>query len=114
MKKITRYYKRLKITYAKAALLAGVCAAFFLPSYTKFEKTGDNFFTVKINGAEVGVMGDTEHLDEYIREARKKIASESDELILMDINVETEGREVHIVWLLFWNMGWLYLKTNSK
>ena len=94
MKKITRYYKRLKITYAKAALLAGVCAAFFLPSYTKFEKTGDNFFTVKINGAEVGVMGDTEHLDEYIREARKKIASESDELILMDINVETEGREV--------------------
>lgn len=94
MKKITRYYKRLRITYIKVAAFVVLAAAFFLPSYAKFEKTGDNWFAVKINGTAVGVMGDTERLEEYIRQVRGGIAAESEELVFMDVKVETEGKEV--------------------
>ncbi len=94
MRKITCYYKRLKITYIKTAVFAALAAAFFLPSYVHFEKTGDNFFTVKLNGTQVGVVGDTEELDTYIQDVRRKIAAESEELVLIDVDVKTEGQEV--------------------
>ena len=94
MRKITRYYKKLKFTYIKTAVFAALVAAFFLPSYVEFEKTGDNCFNVKVNGVEVGVVADVDELDEQIQTVRGKIAAESEELIFMDIDVETEGREV--------------------
>lgn len=94
MRKLTCYYKRLKITYIKTAVLAALAAAFFLPSYVRFEKTGDNFFTVKMNGTQVGVIGNTDELDAYIQDVRGKIASESEELVLIDVDVKTEGQEV--------------------
>lgn len=94
MRKITRYYKRLKITYMQAALTVALAAAFFLPSYVKFEKTGENLFLVKLNGTPIGVTQDTEALDTYIQEIRGEIASQSEELIFMDTNLEIEGKEV--------------------
>lgn len=94
MRKITRYYKKIKFTYIKTAVFAALVAAFFLPSYVKFEHTGDNWFHVKVNGVEVGVVGDVDELDEQIQTVRGKIAAESEELIFMDIDVEAEGKEV--------------------
>ena len=38
----------MKITYMKTAVFIALIAAFFLPSYVKFEKTGENYFTVKM------------------------------------------------------------------
>ena len=46
MKKISRYYKKMKIAHIKIAVLVIVISAFFLPNYQKLEHTGDNFFTV--------------------------------------------------------------------
>ena len=94
MRKLTCYYKRLKITYFKTAVFIAVIAAFFLPSYTKFEKTGDNWFDVKVNGIRVGAIDNVEELEENIQEVRGKIAAESEELIFMDIDIDTEGKEV--------------------
>ncbi len=94
MKKITRYYKRLKFTYVKSAVVAAAIAALFLPSYTSFEKSGDNWFSVTINGSQIGAIGDIDELDGYIREARQKIAGESEELVFIDVNVESEAKEL--------------------
>lgn len=94
MRKFTCYYKRLKVRFIKVSVFAMLVAAFFLPSYVKFEKTGDNWFSVKLNGKDIGIMGDTAQLDEYIRQVRKEIAADSKELLFIDTKVETEGKEV--------------------
>lgn len=94
MRKVTSYYKRLKITYIHTALFIITIAALFLPNFTRFDKTGDNWFAIKVNGSQVGVVGDTGELQDYVLEARKKIAQETGELVFIDVDIQTEGREV--------------------
>lgn len=94
MKKYTCYYKRLIITFIRTALFATLVAAFFLPSYIQFEKNGENYFTVKVNGDVIGAMDDVSVIPEYVLEIRKEIASKSSEMVLLDLNIETVGKEV--------------------
>ena len=60
----------------------------------KFEKTGENLFTVTINGQTIGKIGDTSLLEEYIADARKEIAKRQEELVFIDTEVTTQGEEV--------------------
>lgn len=94
MKFISRHYKKMKIAYIKTAVFAVVVAAFFLPYYQKFESTGDNQFTVYLNGKEIGVVDDLEKIDNCLINARKKIAGSSDEMVLADSDVTYSGEEV--------------------
>lgn len=94
MKSITSYYKRLKIRKIKIAVLAVFVSIFFLPSFVPFEKTGNNIFTVILNGREVGIVSTPEEAENCILEARRQIASGSEELVLVDSNLETQGSEV--------------------
>ena len=94
MKIISRHYKKMKIAYIKVAGLVVGLAAFFLPSFQKFESTGDNIFTVYLNGKEVGIVDDTDRIDGCLISARKRIAGSSDEMILADSDVTIDGREV--------------------
>ena len=90
----TKYSRHIKLRFIKISCFAAVIAAFFLPSYTPFESKGDNFFAVSVNGEYVGTVGGLEDLDTYIRTARKKVASETDDLVFMETDVTTEGSEV--------------------
>lgn len=94
MKKITKYYKRLQIRSIKIAVLAVIASIFFMPSYTKIESTGDNMFTVFLNGTEVGKVSDGTVAEESLKEARKALAGNGEELVLIDGNLELEGEEV--------------------
>lgn len=94
MKYMTSYYKRLKIRNIKIAVLAVFVSIFFLPSFVPFEKTGNNIFTVILNGREVGVVSNPEDAQECILEARRQIATKSEELVLVESNLETRGKEV--------------------
>lgn len=94
MKHITRYYKRLNIKNLKIAILAVIVSAFFLPSYVAFEKTGNNMFRVILNDVEVGMVGDESEAEEYVLEARRRIAMDSQELVLVKADLTTEGKEV--------------------
>jgi len=76
-------------------VLAVIVSAFFLPGYMKIEKDGDNMFTVFVNGMNVGVVGNTECIDEYMREARRKIAEQSEDMLLMEADIRVEGKEVY-------------------
>ena len=89
-----RYYKKMKIAYIKVAVLASTAAAFLLPHYQKLESTGDNMFTVYLNGQTVGVVGNMDGIDNCLIDARKKIAGSSDEMVLVDSDVTFEGQEV--------------------
>ncbi len=94
MKRISSYYKRLKIRYIKIAVLAVFVSIFFLPSFVPFEKSGNNIFTVILNGKEVGTVSSTEEAEDYVLEARRQVAAGSEELVLVESDLEALGREV--------------------
>lgn len=94
MKYISSRYKRLKIRNIKIAILAVIVSIFFLPCYVEFESSGNNMFTILLNGVAVGVVGSPEEAQRCVREARRQIASEKSELVLMESELETEGSEV--------------------
>lgn len=94
MKFINRYYKKMKIAYIKGAVFAATIAAFALPHYQKLESTGDNLFIVRLNGEEVGVVGDLDKVDNCLIAARRQIAGDSDEMVLADSDITYEGQEV--------------------
>ena len=94
MKKLTRHYKKMKIGYIKVAVFSIVVSIFFFPSFQKLESTGDNIFTVYLNGTQVGIAGDPAQVEVCLIEARKRLAGTSDELVLADSEVSYEGEEV--------------------
>ena len=94
MKKITKNYKRLKIQEVKIAVLAIITFIFLMPGYTKIKNTGNNMFTVLLNGTYVGTIGDGAKAEEYLRQARRMVAGDGEELVLIDSNLECVGEEV--------------------
>lgn len=94
LKKITRHYKRLRYTYIKLAGGILFVAALFLPCYTKWEDSGNNIFTILLNGEKVGVVGDASRAEELLQAARKELVKDSDELIFIDVDMNLEGRSV--------------------
>ena len=91
---LSSHYKRLNIRFLRIALLAMFVSIFFMPSFVKFTKTGDNFFTVYLNGKEVGVVESVEDAKSYAVEARRNVASQSNHLVLVESDIETVGQEV--------------------
>lgn len=94
LRKITRYHKKLRFTYIKLAGGILFVAALFFPSYTKWEDTGDNMFTIYLNGEKVGIVGEALQAEELLQAARKELVSESDELVFMDVDMNLEGEAV--------------------
>ena len=94
MKKITKNYKRLQVRSTKIAVLAIITFIFLMPGYTKIKNTGNNMFTVLLNGTYVGTIGDGAKAEEYLRQARRMVAGDGEELVLIDSNLECVGEEV--------------------
>lgn len=94
MKKITKNYKRLQIRNIKVAAAMVLLSVFFLPGIIKVESAGDNMFTVLLDGVEVGKLGDTETAGECLKTARRMMAGDGEELVLIESNMELKGQEV--------------------
>ncbi|HBA50287.1 MAG TPA: peptidase M23 [Lachnospiraceae bacterium] len=94
MKKKKSNYKKYKFTYIKATLGTLFLGLFFLKGYTPFEQTGENFFHIRVNGQDVGTLGDKARIEELLLQARKNVAALSDELVFMETNMEITGEEV--------------------
>lgn len=94
MRLFTGYYRRLQIRALKVKLLAVFASIFFLPSFVPFEKMGNNIFAVMLNNQEVGMVSRPEEAEDLMRQARRQVASGSEELMLMESDLEVTGREV--------------------
>jgi murein DD-endopeptidase MepM/ murein hydrolase activator NlpD len=94
MKKLTCHHKRLKFTYIKVHLLVLFCSIFFAKGLSAVQKTGDNYFHLKLNGVEVGIVEDLSAAEELVLAARKNIASQSSQLVFLDADLTYEGEEV--------------------
>ncbi len=94
MKKPVRHNKKLKIAYIKVAAAAVFAGILLFPSYQKLESSGDNIFTVYLNGTRVGTVADAGQAENCLIAARRRLAGTSDELVLADGDLTYEGREV--------------------
>ncbi len=86
--------KKYKFTYIKTTLGTLFIGTLFLKGYTPFQETGENFFHIRVNGQEVGVLGDRDRVEELLMQARKNVAAASDELVFMETDVAVTGEEV--------------------
>ena len=93
MKKIHHYHRRFRLAMIRTFGLSLVICAFLLPSYIKFEKSGDNLFTISFNGVEIGKVGSLDEVDEYATTARKRVVGDSTELVMMDVSFDVTGEE---------------------
>ena len=84
----------MKIAYIKVAAAAIFVSILFFPTYQKLESTGDNVFTVYLNGIKVGIVENSRQVDRCLIAARKRLAGTSDELVLADSELHCEGSEV--------------------
>ena len=93
MKKLTSYSKRVKYTYVKTTLVTIFVSLFFLKGYTAFEKTGENYFHVFLNGTEIGTVDEADRAGQLLQEARRNIASRSEDMIFIDADLKLVGEE---------------------
>lgn len=91
-KYITKHSKRMKFTYIKAATMIALVAAFFLPTYDQFgwEYLRTNFYSVYLNGENVGTVDDPTVAEKLLQEVRREIAMESTDLVFADVEMSVE------------------------
>ena len=88
------YHNKFRLALLKGLSLSAVICAFFFPSMQEVEKTGDNLFSVYVNETFVGKVGSEKDADSCLMDARKALSQGQDDLLLMDVDVRTEGEEV--------------------
>lgn len=93
MKKITKYYKRLRISFIRAALFVILINILFLPSYTKYEADGENLFHIILNGKEIGTCGKGTDIKQLLQEARLSVAKESEDIVYAEAELTVKGEE---------------------
>ena len=90
----TVFRRKIKVWFLQSTLVIIVAWILFMPSFVKFEKGGDNIFTVKLNDVVVGIAGSEEEAYEAYRDARRSIASSDGELVLAKADLNIEGSNV--------------------
>lgn len=87
-------HKKLKITYIKYTMLTLFCCLLFVPGYVPFEKEGDNFFRVTLNGVYVGNVGAAEEAEQILQQARRTVAMGNSGLTFIKADMDVAGEEV--------------------
>ena len=94
MKKKRNNHKKYRFTYIKATVSVLFLGLLLMKGYTPFEETGENCFHIQINGRDVGTLGDKTHIEELLQQARRNVASESEELVFMEVDMTVVGEEI--------------------
>lgn len=93
MKNKKKTHKKYKVTYIITTVVTLFACLLFVRGYTPFEKTGENLFHVRVNGQEVGILDRGDNVEEMLIQARRNVASTSDELLFMEAELEIWGEE---------------------
>lgn len=94
MKKKKSNHKKYRFTYIKVTVSVLFMGLLFAKGYTPFEQTGENCFHVRINGRDVGTLGDKSRLEELLSQARRNVASEREEMVFMEVDMSVVGEEI--------------------
>lgn len=96
MKHLTRHYRKIGYWFIRASLFCAFVWIFFIPSIRKPNLSGDNVFTITLDGTKVGIVSDKSLADECLRNARRNLQSGSEELVLASADLTVKGD--HEIW----------------
>ena len=94
MSKFTKYHKKIKIVNIATMIIVMLAVLIFVPAIERYSKSGANLFKMYVNGTAVGIIDNPDEVEDLMIEARRRIAKESTELVLMDYDVALNGEEV--------------------
>lgn len=83
MRKITKYHKRIKFTYALSALCISFLLIFMFNSVGSFASEA-NYYVVKIYGEVVGTSNSKEKAEIALNQARVRMSEEADSIVYLD------------------------------
>lgn len=89
--KLTKYGKILKFTYIYTTLVTLILGVLLFVDYHTVLKLQDNVFRIFVNSTEVGTVEDPQEAQKWVLEARKEIASQSDELVFLEVTFDYVG-----------------------
>ena len=92
MKKIS--WKQMKLIYIESTLLVMLGYFYLFGEPLTFEKSGNNYFHVQLNGQEMGTVSDPEEARELLIEARKAVVGKEAELVFMEAELSCVGEEI--------------------
>ncbi len=77
-----------------SSVIAMIIAIFLMPSFRPIELSGYTMYDVTLNGESVGTVSSEEEAQSDLIEARRKVASGSDDLICVSADLSCTGRNV--------------------
>lgn len=92
----TIFHNKIKIWFLHSALVIIAFWILFMPSMVKYQKGGNNIFTVMLNNEVVGTVASRDDAYEAYRMARRAVAGNTEELTLANCDLSIEGKNV--VW----------------
>lgn len=91
MRLFTKYVNLIKYTSFLAMLVTALLIFVCVPGLGRYEEEGTNTVSVFINGMQVGTVRDASNIGGLVNEARRRLAKESSELVLVDCNLVVNG-----------------------
>ncbi len=87
MRRITKYSKKIKLTYIKSAgiICAGMILAF--PWFGSLSQADEGYYTIVFNGEKLGAVQDKQIADTAYLEARRMIENENEASIYIDYDL---------------------------
>lgn len=84
----------MKLIYIESTIFVMLAYFLFLGEPLTFEKTGDNYFHVQLNGREIGTVSEPEEAQELLIQARRAVAGKEAEMVFMEAELSCTGEEV--------------------
>jgi murein DD-endopeptidase MepM/ murein hydrolase activator NlpD len=75
------------------AIIIMIVSAFFLPTFDKIEKNGNNYFRVYLNEDYIGTVGNVDMITDCLSNARLEVSQASKTMLLMETDLTIDGRE---------------------
>lgn len=92
MKKIS--WKKMKLIYIESTIFVMLAYFLLLGTPILFEKTGENYFHVQLNGREIGTASEPGEAQALLIQARKAVAGKEAEMVFMEAEISCTGEEV--------------------
>lgn len=83
-----RYHKKSITSFIWGFFAAAFVWLLLFPVFRHHTVTGNNYFSIRLNGTEIGGLGSESEVYDCLREARRRLAGESGMLVLAESEVE--------------------------
>jgi len=90
----SRYHKKARVASLRVGLITIALSALFLPTLRPVKSVGNNIFTLYVNGTLIGKVNNIAEADDLLIAARRHVAKDSEEVVMIEANVDVVGEEV--------------------